>query len=87
MQNSAPINDLMSPEEAAHYLRISVLTLAKMRWGGTSELPYVKLSRKRILYRQADLDRWLAGCLVAPTNAGQADHPRDTGAATAPVGA
>lgn len=32
MENASSSNGLMSPDEAATYLRISVLALAKMRW-------------------------------------------------------
>ncbi len=59
MQDAAPTNTLMSPDEAADYLHISTVMLAKMRWSGTSGLPYIKLGRRTIRYRRSDLDRWL----------------------------
>ena len=64
MQNATPNNDLMSPQEAASYLRITVLALAKMRWTGRSELPFLKLNRKTVRYRRSDLDEWLAQRVV-----------------------
>ena len=62
MHDVAINTDLMSPDEAAAYTRLSVKTLAKMRCQGTS-MPFLKL-RKKVMYRRSDLDRWLAGCLV-----------------------
>lgn len=62
MPNVALNTDLMSPDEAAAYTRLSVKTLAKMRCHGTS-MPFLKLGKK-VMYRRSDLDRWLAGCLV-----------------------
>ena len=58
--NGPPISDLMTPGEAAEYLRISPLASAKKRWSG-SDVPFIRLSRKTILYRRADLETWLAG--------------------------
>jgi excisionase family DNA binding protein len=62
MPNVALNTDLMLPDEAAAYTRLSVKTLAKMRCRGTS-MPFLKLGKK-VMYRRSDLDRWLAGCLV-----------------------
>lgn len=62
MQNHVPWDDLMSPVEAAAYVHLSVNTLAKMRSAGTS-MPFLKVGRKKVFYRRADLDRWLATCL------------------------
>lgn len=63
MQNLAQGNDLMSPVEAAAYVHLSVNTLAKMRMARAS-IPFLKLGRKKVLYRRADLDQWLIECTV-----------------------
>jgi hypothetical protein len=44
--------------DAAHYLRISSSTLAKMRLRGDGP-PYSLAGRRVILYDQHDLDEWL----------------------------
>ncbi len=67
MQNVALNTDLMSPDEAAAYTRLSVKTLAKMRCLGTS-MPFLKLGKKKVMYRRSDVDRWLSGCLVQNTS-------------------
>jgi predicted DNA-binding transcriptional regulator AlpA len=49
---------IMLPTETAHYTRVALSTLAKLRcWGGGP--PYLKLGRK-IGYQRADVDEWLA---------------------------
>jgi excisionase family DNA binding protein len=63
MQNPTQCNDLMSPVEAAAYVHLSVNTLAKMRSAGTS-MPFLKVGRKKVLYRRTDLDQWLTQCIV-----------------------
>lgn len=51
------MRELLSAPEAAKYLRMATQTLAKMRCEGTSP-PFIKLGR-RVLYDQAEIDRWL----------------------------
>ena len=63
--NGSPSSDLMTPNEAAEYLRITALALAKKRWSGASDLPFLRLNQKTIRYRRSDLDAWLAGCVVS----------------------
>ncbi|PZU20634.1 MAG: excisionase [Shinella sp.] len=51
------MDHLISPEDAANILNISISTLAKMRLAGTSPR-YVKLGR-RVAYRPADIETWI----------------------------
>lgn len=51
-------SDLLSIEEAAQYLRLSVPTLARLR-ASNSRPYYVKLGR-RVLYRKIELDAYIA---------------------------
>lgn len=49
---------IMTPAEAARYLRLAVTTLAKARcWGGGPV--FLRLGR-RIGYNRSDLDAWLS---------------------------
>lgn len=58
-------NGLMTRQQAAAYLHLSVGILAV--WASTRryELPFIKCGRA-VRYRKADLDRWLAGRTVSP---------------------
>jgi predicted DNA-binding transcriptional regulator AlpA len=48
---------LLTPKEAAHFLRVSDSWLAKARMHGDGP-PFVKLGRA-VRYRETDLVRWL----------------------------
>ena len=50
---------LLTPEQAAEELGLSVKTLATWRSTGRHALPYIRVGA-RIRYRRADLDAWLA---------------------------
>ena len=50
--------DLMTPEQAAHVLGVSIRTLAAWRSGGRNTLPYVKVGRL-VRYRAHDIADWL----------------------------
>lgn len=50
---------LLTVDEAAAYLRLSIDTLGRMRVRGGGPA-FLKLGPKRVLYDQADLNRWLA---------------------------
>ncbi len=50
--------------EAAKYLGISAGTLRRHRWQRTGP-PYVKLGA-RVIYDQAELDRWIESNTVRP---------------------
>jgi hypothetical protein len=48
---------ILTPTEAAQYLRVAVGTLANWRWRGTGPT-YVQYGH-RVRYRVSDLDAWL----------------------------
>lgn len=50
---------LITPEQAAQHLKVSVRTLAKWRSIGSPNIPYTKIGRC-IRYNPADLDSYLA---------------------------
>jgi hypothetical protein len=52
--------------EAATYLRLSERTLERMRVTGDG--PKFANCGRRVLYRQADLDAWVAARVVASTS-------------------
>ena len=47
--------EYLSKKEAAEYMKISMATLERLMNQG---LPFIKLDR-RVLFRRADVDRWL----------------------------
>lgn len=50
---------VLTTEEAAIYLRMSKTSLCHYRMKGGGPL-YIKHTQRKILYRRADLDAWLA---------------------------
>lgn len=61
------LDDLLTPEETAPVLKLSVSTLKDKRWRGTGPA-YIKLSPGRggrIRYRRRDVLQWLAEREVA----------------------
>lgn len=66
--------ELLTAQEAADYLRLAKSTLAKLRCIGGGP-PYVQLGR-RIAYRRADLDAWLAKRVAKNTTDADARLPR-----------
>ncbi|MDF1600370.1 helix-turn-helix domain-containing protein [Mesorhizobium sp. YIM 152430] len=61
--------ELMTPREAAIYLRSSTSTLAKYRMSGRGP-KFIRHSNRKTLYRRADLDAWLQAATCS--NTGQA---------------
>jgi predicted DNA-binding transcriptional regulator AlpA len=60
----------MNAEEAARFLGLSTSTLAKLRLYGGGPI-YCKLGR-RVVYREAELEKWLAAKRRASTSSRQA---------------
>ena len=59
-------SDILSPSDAARCVGLPVSTLGKLRcWGGGPE--FLKLGRK-VAYRRAALDEWLAARVVRNTS-------------------
>jgi predicted DNA-binding transcriptional regulator AlpA len=54
---------LLTPAEVAEQTGLSLETLAQWRSQGRG-VPYVKISRNCVRYRQCDLDGWLAERIV-----------------------
>jgi excisionase family DNA binding protein len=54
--------ELLDERQAANYLTVSPGTLSVWRSTGRYNLPFVKVGR-RVRYRLADLDAWLAARL------------------------
>jgi predicted DNA-binding transcriptional regulator AlpA len=65
-------NRLLTPADVAALTGLSVETLAQWR-SQKKGIPYVKISRNCIRYRQIDFDNWLAARIVrvevGPSNA------------------
>jgi excisionase family DNA binding protein len=57
---------MLTTHEAADYMRCSPRTLERMRCSGITP-KFVKIG-KRVLYRQSDLDEWIASRVVASTS-------------------
>lgn len=60
---SVPMVALLSPEDVAGITGLSVETLAQWR-SQRKGIPFVKLSRNVVRYRQADLETWLSERIV-----------------------
>jgi predicted DNA-binding transcriptional regulator AlpA len=62
-ENSSPAPKLLRPEDVAEITGLSMETLAQWRSQGRG-IPYVKISRNCVRYRQSDLDGWLSERIV-----------------------
>ena len=62
---------LLTPEDVAQITGLSIETLAQWR-SQKRGIPYVKISRNCVRYRQTDLDVWISERIV-PTG----DDPRE----------
>jgi predicted DNA-binding transcriptional regulator AlpA len=59
-----PVADkLLTPADVAAMTGLSTETLSQWR-SQRRELPYVKISRNCVRYRQSDFDNWIAGRIV-----------------------
>lgn len=63
VRNSASPAGLLTAKEVADQMRLSMETLAQWR-SQKRGIPYVKISRNCVRYRQADLDCWLSERIV-----------------------
>jgi predicted DNA-binding transcriptional regulator AlpA len=61
---------LLTQREAASFLRFSERTLERLRLTGKGPR-YVK-TRRRVLYREADLEAWIVSRLTTSTSEGRA---------------
>lgn len=60
---SAASSKLLTAEEVAEQTGLSIETLAQWR-SQKREIPYVKISRNCVRYRQRDLDGWVSERIV-----------------------
>jgi excisionase family DNA binding protein len=65
----APIPRLLTTDDVAEITGLSPETLAQWRWL-KKEIPFVRLGKKCVRYRQSDIDAWLAKRLVSVTSGG-----------------
>ncbi len=61
---AAPIQRLLTTDDVATITGLSPETLAQWRWL-KKEIPFVRLGKKCVRYRQSDIDAWLAKRLVS----------------------
>ena len=57
----------LSVEQAADYLRVSKNYLDKLRVSGNGPA-FVRLGRRKVLYREFDLDKWVEERIYASTS-------------------
>jgi excisionase family DNA binding protein len=60
----APMQRLLTTDDVAVMTGLSPETLAQWRWL-KKEIPFVRLGKKCVRYRQSDIDAWLAKRLVS----------------------
>jgi excisionase family DNA binding protein len=58
---------LLTTDDVAEMTGLSPETLAQWRWL-RKEIPFVRLGKKCVRYRQSDIDAWLAKRLVSVTS-------------------
>ena len=58
---------LLTTDDVAEITGLSPETLAQWRWL-RKEIPFVRLGKKCVRYRQSDIDAWLAKRLVSVTS-------------------
>jgi excisionase family DNA binding protein len=61
------ITKLLTTDDVAEMTGLSPETLAQWRWL-RKEIPFVRLGKKCVRYRQSDIDAWLAKRLVSVTS-------------------
>src|ERR1700733_13502580 len=61
---AGPMTKLLTTDEVAEMTGLSPETLAQWRWL-KKEIPFVRLGKKGVCYRQSDIDAWLAKRLGA----------------------
>jgi len=61
--------DVLDTPEAASYVKLSPVTMERYRLTGEGP-KFLRLGKKAIRYRKADLDDWLASRAVASTSEG-----------------
>jgi len=65
--DAGPMTKLLTTDDVAEMTGLSPETLAQWRWL-KKEIPFVRLGKKCVRYRQSDIDAWLARRLVSVTS-------------------
>ena len=65
--DAAVMPKLLTTDDVAEMTGLSPETLAQWRWL-KKEIPFVRLGKKCVRYRQSDIDAWLAKRLVSVTS-------------------
>jgi len=65
-QPATPAAQLLTPDQAAAYMGLAVATLQRQRTEGTGPR-FIKLGKRRVAYREADLLAWLEGRVADST--------------------
>lgn len=68
MPDPNKVSPLLTPAEAARWLRLSVGHLAKLRSTRSDGPPFIKVGKKIVLYRLADLENYVAERLRQSTS-------------------
>ena len=71
----ATANELLTPTEAASYLKVSPRTMADWRRKRVGP-PFVR-TRRAVRYRKADLDQWLERTRQQPSDPDPSPHRRE----------
>lgn len=58
---------LLTTEEAAHYLSVPETFLHRDRWVG-AQIPFVRVGKRYIRYRKQDLDHYVESNLMSSTS-------------------
>lgn len=65
--NGVAMESLLTVEQTAKMLNVSKPTLARWRYEGQGP-PYVSLSRRKVAYRQSDLEEWVSNKVYLSTS-------------------
>ena len=68
-----PVPKLLTTDEVAEMTGLSPETLAQWRWL-KKEIPFVRLGKKCVRYRQSDIDAWVEKRLVSVTSGGNPER-------------
>jgi hypothetical protein len=69
MQDGATATGFIDKRAAAHYSGLSPRSLDAAKARG--DLPFIRFSARKVLFRREDLDRWLNGMRVDATRGGR----------------
>lgn len=64
---AAPMARLLTTKDVAEMTGLSPETISQWRWL-KKEIPFVRLGKKCVRYRQSDIDAWLAKRVVSVTS-------------------